>query len=141
MIDTCSFHPVPRYRDGRVVQEMGGPGSAPDQCDFPPGVTTDNMGQILVADCYSHRVQVLGQDGSVIREVGTSKPGKPREPLSVAVHPITGDIYVASMTMSAVIIYTPSGRYTSSITRSDIPDGAEFQPSYVTFRSDGLLCV
>ncbi len=43
--------------------------------------------------------------------------------------------------MSQVNIYTHDGKYKNNITSDNIPGHDTFKPAYLSFRSDGLLCI
>ncbi len=82
---------------------------------------------------------MLDNSGSVVRVIGDSGKGKLDSPVSVAIHPHTGDVYVAMK--SQVNIYTPDGRYKGNITKDNITGSDQFGPVHVSFRSDGMMCI
>ena len=74
--------------DGTHANTLGKEGTAPGEFRCPKGVAVDPMnGNILVADCHNHRVQVLSSDGSHLRTIGSqgSGPGQFKHPHGVAV--------------------------------------------------------
>ena len=65
--------------------------------NYPHGIAISNDGHILVTD--DHRLQKLTTDGVCVQSVGSSSHGNgPLEfdlPIGIAVHPTTGEIFVA----------------------------------------------
>lgn len=73
-----------------------GYGSGPDQLNTPSSVDTDSHGNVYVSDFWNDRIQVFSPDGKLLKSITTTKPAK------VAVHKITGEIYVFSYGLNGV---------------------------------------
>ena len=93
-----SNHCITVYdKEGKKVRSFGSEGTEEGQFTCPLGVAVTNDGHILVTD--KHRVQKLTLEGHFIVSFGSSEAGS--EPLQfnyprgIAVHPTTGQIYVA----------------------------------------------
>lgn len=48
-----------RYADGSYIFELGGRGFSPGWFNFPNHIAVGNQGQLIVADLFNHRIQVL----------------------------------------------------------------------------------
>lgn len=88
--------------DGRRLLTLGGkPGSGPGRFKSPAGASATPDGDIVVADFYNQRVQILSPRGAFIRQLGKTgekfyvSGGGFNYPTDVAVAPTSGDIYVA----------------------------------------------
>ncbi len=58
------------------MRTIGSLGSGAGQFKYPYGVAFDGAGNIVVADCNNHRVQVLSySDGSHVRTIGSQGRG------------------------------------------------------------------
>jgi tripartite motif-containing protein 2/3/tripartite motif-containing protein 71 len=56
---------------GKKLRSFGAQGSGPGQFMFVAGVAVDDLDNILVADCDSHRIQKFTRDGRCLASVGT----------------------------------------------------------------------
>jgi DNA-binding beta-propeller fold protein YncE len=126
---------------GEVQKRIGQRGKDLKEFDNPVGIATCDDALLYVCDCKNNRVQVLDNTGSVVRVIGARGPGKLAEPVSVAIHPHTRNIYVADYHINRVHIYAQDGQYLSNIGQHDIPGVSGFNPRYVSFSGDGSLCI
>ncbi|CAI8002276.1 E3 ubiquitin-protein ligase TRIM71, partial [Geodia barretti] len=94
-------------------KSFGTCGSGPDQFDRPEGVAIDSKGNILVADCWNHRIQQFSSTGNHLRTVGTqgSGPLQFQCPPGITVHPHTGKVYVADRGNHRIQVFTVDGVY------------------------------
>jgi sugar lactone lactonase YvrE len=84
---------------GRALSSIGSAGEGPVQFDAPTSATWDSAGRMYVADFYNQRIQVIGEDGNLIQQLGTTgqdgpDPGQFTYPTAVATYP-TGGFVVA----------------------------------------------
>ena len=49
---------------------FGGPGSEVGKLNYPKGITCDDVGLMYVVDCNNCRVQVIDNEGKVVRVLG-----------------------------------------------------------------------
>ena len=71
------------------VKSFGKPGSGKVEFSYPVGVALSQNGDIFVADCGNHRIQVLTADGNFVAAVGSYGSGRLQfnYPYGIAVHP------------------------------------------------------
>jgi len=55
-------------RDGKLVKQWGGTGSAPGQFLVPHALALDSQGRLFVADRDNNRIQIFDQDGEFLEE-------------------------------------------------------------------------
>jgi DNA-binding beta-propeller fold protein YncE len=55
-------------RDGRLVKQWGGTGSAPGQFIVPHALALDSQGRLFVADRDNDRIQIFDQDGEFLEQ-------------------------------------------------------------------------
>ncbi len=53
-------------KDGKLVKQWGGLGSAPGQFDVPHALALDSRGRLFVADRANKRIQIFDQDGKFL---------------------------------------------------------------------------
>ena len=53
--------------------------SAKGELNYPYGMTVDTNGEVLVADCYNHRIAVLNSELKLVREIGKGKLNLPQD--------------------------------------------------------------
>ena len=157
-------HAVSIYtRDGKLKKRFGKEGGGRGEFNSPCGVAADNAGLLYIADLGNSRVQVCNMAGECVRMIGDRDPGRPQEPIDVALDgdwvrmigdrdpgrlhaPIDvaldadGDVYVTDRHTKQVNIYTASGQYKSSITARDVPQH-DWWPRYVAVDGDRQLHV
>ena len=94
-------------KKGKKVKSFGTKGIKKGQFTHPRGVAITNDGHILVTD--NHRLQKLTTDGVCVKSVGSSKSGSgPRQfnvPVGIAVHPTTGQIFVADSSNDRIQVF------------------------------------
>ena len=95
-------------KEGEKVASFGTQGTKDGQFYYPCGIAISNDGHILVTDW--HRLQKLKFDGSCVKSVGSRKDGKGNEafyfPEGIAVHPTTGQIYVADTCNNRIQVFS-----------------------------------
>ena len=97
IVAECNSHCISVYdKEGKIAFVSVGPGRKKSQFNSPRGVAVTNDGHILVTD--DHRLQKLAPaDGRCIMSVGSKGKGPLNfsHPVGIAVHPSTGQIYIA----------------------------------------------
>ena len=112
-----SFH-----GDGTPVKAWGSRGSADGQINFPHSLAVLARSQdrghpdrncVFVTDCYNHRIQVFGIDGSFIRTWGSEgqSDGQFSFPAGVAVHSNHDLVYVADNSNHRVQVFNFDGTF------------------------------
>lgn len=107
---------------GAFLRTIGGSGATPGKFGDPQGVGVDGHGRIYIADTGYHRVQrflpngvldpswggdgVVGASGEVRRDHSGFA-----EPTDVAIHPATGNVYVADRGNQRIEVFDGFGRY------------------------------
>lgn len=61
--------------NGKLLMEVGKPGSADGQLKFPNGITADNDGNIYVVDTGNQRVEIFDKNGKFVRTFNGSSTG------------------------------------------------------------------
>ena len=104
-------------KEGKKVRSFGSKGTKEGQFTNPRGVAVTNDGHILVTD--EHRLQKLTPEGHCIMSVGSSKTGSGplqfNTPIGIAVHPTTGQIYVADSNNHRIQVINDDFTYSHSI--------------------------
>lgn len=101
--------------DGSPKRIIGKPGIGPGQFSAPGGVAVTASGNVLVADFYNHRVQLLKPDGTFIRQWGETgqtghATGRFYYPTDVALGR-NGDIYMADGYGNRIQVFSPKGTF------------------------------
>ena len=127
--------------EGKKVRSFAIEGTKEGQFTYPRGVALTNDGHILVTD--EHRLQKLTTDGVCVKSVGSSKSGSGQlqfnTPAGIAVHPTTGQIFVADRRNHRIQIFNNDLTFSQIITPSD---GRLFEgPNDVALDNEGYLYV
>jgi hypothetical protein len=125
---------------GGTVRAIGSAGTAAGRFAEPRGLGVDGAGRLYVADTGNHRVQrlnasgavdkgwggdgIVGVTGAVLRDdTGFDRPA------DVAVHPGTGEVYVADGGNHRIQVFDGAGRYLRSHRGVYRPHAIAFAPS------------
>ena len=100
---------------GEKIISFGQFGSQPGQFKYPQGVAVTQDGNIVVADSYNHRLQVLTMEGTFVSAVGSmgTQPLQFNNPIDVAVHH-NGKIFVIDERNYRVQVLNPDLTYSHS---------------------------
>jgi sugar lactone lactonase YvrE len=101
--------------DGTPKRVIGKPGNGPGEFSAPGGVAATANGDLLVADFYNHRVQLLKPNGAFIRQWGETgqtghTAGRFDYPTDVAVGR-NGSIYAADGYGNRIQVFSPLGTF------------------------------
>ena len=122
-------------KEGKKVRSFRG------QFTNPCGVAITNDGHILVTD--DHRLQKLTTDGVCVKSVGSSESGSGRLqlniPAGIAVHPTTGQIFVADGGNDRIQVFNNDLTFSHTITRSG--NKSFNHPHDVALDNEGCLYV
>ena len=118
IVAECNSHCITVYdKEGKKIQSFGSKGTKEGQFTGLYGVAATNEGYILATD--RHRLQKLSLDGRCVMSVGSSKAGSgPLQfdnPVGIAVHPTTGQIYVAENWNHRIQVINGDFTYSHSI--------------------------
>ena len=101
--------------DGKLVASVGQQGSKPLEFDYPWGIAIfPTTGQIYVADCDNHRIQVLNPDLTFSYSFGNigSAEGQFKCPCFIAIDN-QGLVYVSDWDNHRIQVFTSEGKYIS----------------------------
>ena len=103
----------------QLIRTIGSQGSGPGQFSNPSAVAFSPDGEMYVADCYNHRIQVLNSDGVYQREFGGGQVNKPGDILITA----DGHVLVADTGNNRVVIFNTTGQIIHSFQVPSQPYG------------------
>jgi DNA-binding beta-propeller fold protein YncE len=113
----------------------------------PLGVAVAKDGRVYVTDSQNARIEVFATAGQLLSQftslAGGQKPARFPTlllPVSVAINPVDGNVYVTDRGRSGLFVFTPSGRYLREIIPYDKP-GYQWKPNALAFAPDGTLYV
>ena len=121
---------------------VGQYGSGQGHFDIPRGVALTQDGNIIVADCYNDRIQVLTRDGAFVSAVG-SKGSQPRQfarPWDVAVHQ-NGKLFVNDTNNNRVQVLNHDLTYSHSFGSGGSHPGEFANARGVAIDSKGMVYV
>ena len=101
--------------DGKCIKSVGKEGSGPLEFNCPYGVTISPLtGQIYIADCDNHRIQVLNPDLTFSHTFGTkgSAEGQFKNPRDIAIDR-QGLVYVTDINNHRLQTFTSEGQFLS----------------------------
>ena len=117
---------------------------------FPRSVTTDNMGNIYVADSESYTIRIITQEGAVTTLAGTAGvPGHAdgtgaaasfNSPRGVATDSV-GNIYVGDSGNNTIRKITPTGEVTTLAGTAGVPGDADGASAAASFSCPSALVV
>lgn len=133
----------------RFAKAIGRQGNAPIEFERPGALALDGRGNLLVVDAGNHRVQVFDADLRFVRAFGEAGDGDGqfRSPLSIAVAPDGGTVYVVDGQQRRLQAFGRDGQFRFSVGRartSEVPPGTTGHflfPSAVAVAPDGVVYV
>ena len=128
-------------KEGKKVRSFGRRGTKEGKFTNPYGVAITNDQHILVTD--NHRLQKLAFDGVCVQSVGSSESGSGQlqfySPKGIAVHPTTGQIFVADSGNNRIQVFNSDLTHSHSIT---LHGDNQFKDPYdLSLDSDGCVYV
>ena len=128
---------------GEKIQSFGTRGILKGQLSNPSRVAVTDDGHILVSDY--HRLQKLAPDGTHVMSVGNGKPGSgPLQfstPVGIAVHPTTGQIYVADRDNHRIQVLNDDFTHSFNITNTMLGRPRLVSPCDVAVDGEGRIYV
>jgi DNA-binding beta-propeller fold protein YncE len=142
------FSPTPRAGASTgpttptFVLAWGNYGTAPGQFAFPPGIATDPLGNVYVADQQVHRIQKFDRLGNVIQILGSNGTGSGQFsfPGGVAID-ASGNIYVADSGNHRIQKFSSTGAYLTQWGSAGAGNGQFSSPSGVAVDAAGNVYV
>ena len=128
---------------GKCISCVGTEGNGPLYFEFPQGIAVNRTtGQVVVADCYKHRVQVLNSNLTFSHMFGSegSEQGQFDNPIDVAVD-TEGLLYVADRYNHCIQKFTPEGQFVCSFGTEGSQPGQLYFTSGVTVDDNVLVYV
>ncbi|KAK3736502.1 hypothetical protein QZH41_000874 [Actinostola sp. cb2023] len=121
---------------------FGSMGESKGKLNLPCGVTVDENGRILVADCHNHRIQIFDSEGRVLRCFGTfgDKAGQLNNPSDVAIDN-EGNIIVCDKDNHRIQRFSKEGIFLSKFGGLGEKPGKFKRPWGVVVSSDGEIIV
>ena len=130
-------------KEGNKIRSFGKKGTKKGQFINPSGIAISHDGHILVDD--EHRLQKLTFRGDFVKCVGSGKAGHGRlqfnDPVGIAVHPNTGQLYIADRYNHQIQVLNNDLSYFNSFgTYGSAPEQFN-QPLGLDFDNEGYLYV
>ena len=128
---------------GEKVSSFSSYGSNPGQLDHPYGVALTATGDILVCDCWNHRIQLFSPEGESLKYVGARGNGHLQfeYPDSIAVHPHSNKIYVSEYSNHRVQILNADLTFSSTFGSHGSDNGQFNNPRGICCDSTGNVYV
>ena len=135
-------------KEGSCLSKIGGKGENSGQFQFPDGVSFLNDNEILIVDCYNHRIQHLNiKTGTVVKTFGKRGAGKGefKNPINVCLDD-EGRIVVAEFSNNRIQVISKDGE-THSIFGDSGPEKLNHPLGCVCFKNitfvsdQGNFCV
>mmetsp|Transcript_23048 Transcript_23048/g.46621 ORF Transcript_23048/g.46621 Transcript_23048/m.46621 type:complete len:365 (-) Transcript_23048:36-1130(-) len=137
-------HKVKIFRgtDGELMREFGGEGVDVGKLNTPRGIAVDVEGNIVIADCDNHRVQVFDASGALLRTFGRygSGDGELKFPNGVGID-AEGNIIVADCDNDRLVVFDKVGDFVGTLGERGSKAGQFCHPVGVTVSSDGRIIV
>ena len=126
--------------EGKKVKSLGGDKNSA-KFSSPRGVAITSDKLILVSD--NHKIQKISIDGNLITSVGEkgSGPLQFNTPASIAISPITGQVYVADHFNHRIQVLNPDLTFSHSFGSKGSANGQFEAPYDVAIDSQGLVFV
>ena len=127
---------------GKTIRTFGQYGKGQGKFNNLKGVTVTQHGQIVVADDYNHRLQVLTAEGAFIATVGSegSKPLQFNYPTGIAVHH-NGQVFVCDSDNNRVQVLNADLTYSHCISSQGAQPGEFNSPRGIAIDADGMVYV
>ena len=116
------------------IRSIGGAGQQAGKFNFPLGIAVRPSGNVLVADCYNHRVQEFSAGGEFLRVVGE---GRLKEPGSVTTDDKDYMYILAQSPKNSVSIFNHEGKYIKSFGSQGEKEGEFNVPYGIALDHDG----
>ncbi len=127
---------------GEKLRSFGTRGSGWKQFRSPRGIAEDGEGNILVADCWNHRIQKLTAEGHFITSVGTEGNGPLQFYLTrgITFNPTNNKVYVVDDNHHVQVLNSDL-TFSSSFGKKGSGKGQFNQPYNITCDSTGNVYV
>ena len=120
---------------------FGCKGSDPGKFDIPSSITVDLKGNVLVADCVNHRIQVFDASGHFLSAITHTTPEQRLQfPSGVSVGP-DSCLCVVQYDLNRVSIFDAGGKYIRSFGKKGDKDGEFNSPFCVAVDGEGYVHV
>ena len=128
---------------GERLRSFGTDGSCQGQFDGPTGVTVDGDSNILVVDCFNHRIQKFTSDGQFLAAVGTRGKGPLQfsEPMGITVNTYNNKVYVTDKVNNRVQVLNSDLTFSSTFGRKGSGKGKFVWPWDVACDRSGNVYV
>ena len=126
----------------KSVLSFGKEGSSVGMLYHPWGVAVNSKDEIVVTDCWNHRVQIFNSNGNYLRSFGQKgrKAGEFDSPVGVTVHK-SGNIFVVEVNNHRIQIFSGEGEYVGVFGGEGILDSQLSRPYGLSVDSDGNIIV
>ncbi len=144
-VSDWALQAVLQYRmDGTLVRRIGSKGQAAGQFVFPRGLVVSKAGELFVADCENHRVQVFRvSDGACLRQIGGAQgSGNVNMPLDVALSPDETELLVVDLDNHRIQVFRArDGQYLRGWGSEGSADGEFDSPQALVVSGSGEVMV
>jgi len=114
----------------QAICRFGSKGSGDGQFCWPRSVACNSRGDIVVADCMNHRIQVFDRNGKYLFKFGSNGKGNGQfdEPRGVIVDQRTNQIVVADSGNNRIQIFDEKGTFLRAFGSKGDADGQFSEP-------------
>ena len=105
--------------DGAFLTSWGSSGTGDGQFNFPRGLSTDELGNLYVADRNNHRMQKFTGTGSFLTAWGSFGPGEGQFNLLRRISPFIAPAYQCSVSKSVIRTISDPGPMRATVLLTD----------------------
>ena len=144
LVSNSSTHKIIKISlSGEEVASVGKKGNGLSEFNTPDGIAISSItGQVYIADCVNHRIQVLNPDLTFSHSFGKkgSANGQFQVPGDIAIDS-QGLVYVTDLCNNRIQKFSPNGWYISQFGSKGTSRGELNFPIGITFDATGLVYV
>ena len=126
-----------------VHKIIGKRGNGDGEFNSPSDIVADGRGFLYVADCWNHRIQVLNENGTFIREFGIkgSNPGELNWPSHICIDVDEALVMVTEVRNHRVSMFQTNGQFVECFGRKGSGLGQLYKPRGIAMDFNKMLYV